>query len=47
MQTLYVVGKFGKHDANTVPKVTALHSKGKMFQADANLRQLRYLRCNR
>jgi len=24
-------GKFGKHDANMVPKVTALHSKGKLF----------------
>jgi len=23
--------KFGKHDANMVPKVTALHSKGKLF----------------
>jgi len=24
-------GKFGKHDANIVPKVTALHSKVKLF----------------
>ena len=24
-------GKFGKHDANMVPKVIALHSKGKLF----------------
>jgi len=24
-------GKFGKHDANMLPKVTTLHSKGKMF----------------
>jgi len=24
-------GKFGKHDANMVPKVTALYSKGKLF----------------
>ena len=24
-------GKFGKHNANMVPKVTALHSKGKLF----------------
>ena len=24
-------GKFGKHDANMVPKIIALHSKGKLF----------------
>jgi len=24
-------GKFGKYDANMVPKVTAVHSKGKLF----------------
>jgi len=41
-------GKFCKHDANMVPNVTALHSKGKLFpfEADANLRQLRNIRCN-
>jgi len=31
-------GNFGKHDANMIPEVTALHSKGKVsFKADANL----------